>query len=161
MSLITPEPYECAYLADLKRLLEQIRVSNGYHTDAGAQVYTADERLDPEEGSEIQLILTDGEEQLVAQDGYTRDVRLRVEVEIFVPVGPDANGRTKARDRARRALADVRQAVLQGIKGDSFKSRPINITCEGRTLFPLEAGSGWQLAIQPVLIRTREEFQSV
>lgn len=159
--MISPEPYELSYIADIKRLLGQIRVSNGFLTDAGVNVFTADERLDPDESSDINLIVTDPEEQLVSQDGYLRDVNLRVEVESFVKVGSDPDGREKARIVARKVLTDIRSAMLQGLKGNSFGIAPIDLKLDGRRLPVIDTGSQWQFGMQPVIIRTREAFQSV
>jgi hypothetical protein len=158
---LPPEPYELAYIADLKRLLEQIRKANGYHTDAGECVFTSDERLDPVEESEFTLIVLDPEEELLKQDGYNRDVDLRLEVEAFVRVGTGENGRRDARELARRVLSDIRRAVLQGTKGDSWRSRPMNVTLEGRTLPVIESGSHWQPGLQPVVVQAREEHQEL
>lgn len=159
--MLPPEPYESALLADLKRLLQQITPSNGYHTNAGEHVFTADERLDPGEGDSIVLILDDGEEELVEQDGYRRHVRLKVDVQIFVPVESGDKGRVNARALARQALTDVRRAALAGLSGDSFKVRPVELRLEGRTLLPLGAGDQWQVALQPIAVQHLEEFQSV
>jgi hypothetical protein len=158
---LPPEPYELSYSDDLKRLLGQIRKANGYHSDAGEHVFTSDERLDPDEQLEISLIVTDPDEQLVQQDGYLRDVNLRFEVELFVRVGAGETGRQDARVMARRVLSDIRRAVLQGWKGNSWKVPPINMTLDGRSLPVIDSGSHWQYGVQPVVVRTREEFQAL
>ncbi len=162
MPMISPVPYEVAILAALKQLLEQIKTANGYHTDAGGAVFLADERLAPPEGKEvITLIVHDGEEELLKQDGYTRDVNLRVDIEIFVPVPRTNEGRREVRETTRKVLADIRTAVLQILKGDSASPRPANVTLDGRSIAPLDSGSNWMIALQPVLWQTREEFQEV
>src|SRR5690242_6489857 len=160
--MLSPTPYEVAILASLKQLLEQIKTANGYHTDAGGAVFLADERLAPQEGKEvITLIVHDGEEELLKQDGYTRDVNLRIDVEIFVPVPRTTDGRREVREATRKAIVDVRTAGLQILKGDSAQKRPINVTLDGRVILPLENGGNWMVAVQPILWREREEFQSV
>jgi hypothetical protein len=85
--MTAPAPYETSLLGDLRRVLQDIRIANGYHTDAGANVYTAAEKVDPQDEL-IFLIMDDAEEELRNQDGYVRDVTLRVDVQIFVAVGP-------------------------------------------------------------------------
>lgn len=161
MSQIAPEPYELGYAADLKRLLGEIRTANGYHTEAGENVFLGDEKLDPSDELDIALIVVDPEEELVRQNGYTRDVNLRFDVEIFVRIGREPNARELARIAARRVLTDVRRAVLQGTKGNSWTTLPIDVTLEGRSLPPVEAGSNWQIGIQPVILYVREEFQGL
>lgn len=160
--MLSPTPYEVAILASLKQLLEQIKTANGYHTDAGAAVFLADERLAPPEGKEvITLIVHDAEEELISQDGYTRDVVLRADIEIFVPAPRTPDGRREVRELTRKVLADVRTAVLQGLKSGSIEPRPQNLTLDGRSIAPLDSGSNWMVALQPVLWQTREEFQEV
>lgn len=158
----TPAPYELAYVADLKRLLQQIRTSNGYLTDAGEHVFVSDERLDPEDDVDICLIVLDPDEDLVRQDGYVRDVSLRLEVEAFVRVGSAREAREQSRALARQVLTDIRRAVLQGSRGNSWSAgAPIDVTLDGRFLPPIESGSRWQLGVQPVLLQVREEFQGL
>lgn len=156
--MISPEPYELAYMADLKRLLEQIRATNGFHTDAGEHVFASDERVDPDPAQAYQIILLDPEEELVKQDGYVRDLNLRLEAEIWVRVASGPDGRLDARTLARRVVTDVRHAVLLGTKNDSWQKRPAAVTLEGRSLPVIETGSQWQYANQPVILQVREEY---
>lgn len=155
---MTPSPYEAAIMADVKAWLEAIRTANGFHTDAGQSVFLADERMAPADGEErITLIVHDAEEELVQQNGYTRDVNLRIDVECFVPVPRTPSGRLSVRELTRMVLADIRYALLDGLRRGASNPRPINLTLDGRTIAPLENGSNWMVAVQPVLWQTREE----
>lgn len=156
---ITPTPYETSLLSDLRRVLQDIRTANGYHTDAGASVYTAAEKVAPEDEL-VFLIMDDAEEELRNQDGYVRDVTLRVDVQIFVAVGRDASAREDARDLLHRVLADVRRAVLKALRDGTFTVLYTDVRLEGRSILPLESGGTWATAIQPVAVDTREEFVS-
>jgi hypothetical protein len=156
----TPVPYETSVLSDLRRVLQEIRVANGYHTDAGGQVFTAAEKVDPQD-EQIFLILDDAEEELRSQDGYVRDVTLRVDVQIFVALGREAQAREAARNLLHRVLSDVRRAVLQALRDQTFETLHTDVRLEGRSILPLEAGGLWATAIQPVAVDTREDFLSL
>lgn len=152
-----PQPYEIAVLADLARMLGEIRTANGYHTDAGAHVYTAAQRLDPQDDA-IFLVLDDAEEELREQNGYVRDVTLRVDVQIFVPLRQGLTGRAQARQTIHLVLADIRTAVLRGLAQQSFSVEHTDVRLEGRSILPVEAAAQWANALQPIEVDTREEF---
>ena len=58
-------------------------------------------------------------------------------------------------------LTDIRRAVLQGTKGRSWTSQPMDVQLEGRNLPVIDTGSRFQYGLQPVIVYTREEFQGL
>lgn len=154
--MTAPTPYEEPLMADVKRLLEQVRTSSGYHTDLGEHVFLSDERIDDAPADHVLANVHDGEEELLEQDGYRRKVRLHTEIEISIPIG-----REDSRKYARRACQDVRTALLKGLSGGSYASEPTNVIFTGRSIPAMPSGSQYQQAIQRVAFDMYEEIQTL
>lgn len=148
-------PYEEPILADIKRVLQGIRKANGYATDIGTNVFVEDERKDPD-FDEPYLNVLDGEEELVVQDAHVRQVRLLVDIEVVIP-----SKRRQARSEARQVFADIRLALLEGLRQESYSQRIVNMTLQGRALPPMPAGARTQIGAMTVAFEMREEIRTL
>lgn len=154
--MTAPTPYEEPLMADVKRLLELVRTSSGYHTDLGEHVFLDDERIDDAAADAVLANVHDGEEELLEQNGHRRKVRLHLEVELSIPIG-----REGSRAYARRACQDIRTALLTGLSSQSYACEPTNVTFPGRSIPTMPSGSQYQQAIQRVAFDMYEDIQTL
>lgn len=118
----------CAWLTD-------IRVANGYHTDAGLAVFD-DEYDIPDTPSQEMLFVVDGEE--TAGNGRGRWT-MSVTIEAWAVLAPDAAPNT-LRSRARLLVADISRALTQGKRRRDLPAGAIEVREIGRRIPLREQG---------------------
>lgn len=130
------EPLDHQIVHEVARLLRDIRIANGYRTDAG-QYVLSEENHDETPEDAIVLEVLDDEEDADYQNCKRRKAQLQLTIAVSYPAGEVDQA---LRRDARRVLADIRQAL-----GDPDRHRfPIGVTgleLAGRSMFIRESGS--------------------
>ena len=157
------EPLDEQFVQALAGLLAEIRVANGYHSDAGEHVLTEQMRTALPEDV-VTLAILDANESLSegangnGQGLKRRSGRFQVTVQVALPVVLKVGGvptPQPVRQQARRIMADVRRAVASQ-RFENFITGIIGIDITGRTLPPLDEGSSFQFANVDLDVRFTE-----
>lgn len=130
------EPLDHQIVAEVVRLLRDIRRANGYRTDAGQHVLTEESQGDIPADAIVLEVLDDDEEA-----DFQNCKRRRAALQLLVAVNfPMAEVDQAIRFNARRVLADIRRAL-----GDPDRHQfPVGVSSleiGGRSMFVREAGS--------------------
>lgn len=131
-----PLPIDSLIVKELVRLLREIRVANGYFTDAGE--YVIDEEADasiPDRATVIEIL--DDTEETPFQTCKRRSGVLQFKVIVNFAQGAVT---AAMRHNARLILADIRYA-LSRTEAHQFPTGTTSLELGGRTMFEREQGS--------------------
>lgn len=114
------EPLDTQAVEWLAGLLRAIHTANGYHTDAGTEVYTEQLDMLAEDVHIARIGIEDGGEATNGQGRLHRNAELTCSLQVVVPVTIG-----NARTLCRRVLYDMRLALAQAKRRGSW---PVGIT---------------------------------
>lgn len=131
------EPLDHQIVQEVARLLRDIRVANGYRTDAGQYVLSEENHDEiPDDATVLEVL--DDDESVDGQRAESRKATLQLTITVNYPAG--AVDQT-LRGNARRVLADIRQALGNRARQQFPVGVLDSIELAGRTMFVREAGS--------------------